>query len=336
MAIFHRQVKGEARFTGSRPVRRAPARFFPLGSARESDEDRILRGFAENGEFGSSRRHALGLRQQVSQVRDLRDNPGGVVNAGLETASMFLRPGQRILSARGRSAESENIDVPPSALPYEFKLAVLVNGRTSSAAEIVAGALQDHDRGPVLGEPTYGKGLVQRVIPLSGGTGLALTTAFYYTPSGRSIQRPLKDSELAAATRAREPAEYKTAGGRPVEGGGGIHPDEIVFPEQLTRLGRVLDGSGAFTAFAGEWLPHHRREARPGMEITPAILDEFQLFLSRRNIRPGVGEWSLERERIRARLLQEILNQAAGVEAGDEIEVRRDPAVRRALQLLAR
>jgi carboxyl-terminal processing protease len=269
-------------------------------------------------------------------ILDLRDNPGGVVNAGLETASLFLQPGQRILSARGRSAETQDVDVPPSAMPYGFRLAVLVNGRTASAAEIVAGAIQDHDRGAVAGEPTFGKGLVQRVYPLSGDTGLALTTAFYYTPSGRSIQRPLKDSGLAAVSSAAARPEYRTDGGRVVKGGGGIEPDEIVFQEPLSPLGRVLDGSGVFPAFAGEWLPRHKDEARRGMEITPAILDEFQLFLSQRNIRPTVAEWSRERERIRARLLQEILNQAVGVEAGDEIELRRDPVVRRALRLLAK
>jgi carboxyl-terminal processing protease len=221
-------------------------------------------------------------------------------------------------------------------MPYGFRLAVLVNGRTASAAEIVAGAIQDHDRGAVAGEPTFGKGLVQRVYPLSGDTGLALTTAFYYTPSGRSIQRPLKDSGLAAVSSAAARPEYRTDGGRVVKGGGGIEPDEIVFQEPLSPLGRVLDGSGVFPAFAGEWLPRHKDEARRGMEITPAILDEFQLFLSQRNIRPTVAEWSRERERIRARLLQEILNQAVGVEAGDEIELRRDPVVRRALRLLAK
>jgi carboxyl-terminal processing protease len=276
----------------------------------------------------------LGGSSLAGLILDLRENPGGVVNAGLETASMFLKPGQRILSARGRSAQAENIDVPPSAMPYDFKLAMLVNGRTASAAEIVAGAIQDHDRGLILGEPTFGKGLVQRVYPLSGDTGLALTTAFYYTPSGRSIQRPLRNVELAEATDPQGRPAYKTDSGRPVKGGGGIEPDEIVFQEPLTRLGQVLDGSGVFPSFAGEWLARHKDEVRRGMELTPAILDEFQFFLSQRNIRPSIAEWSRERERIRARLLQEILNQALGVEAGDEIELRRDAVVRRALQRL--
>src|SRR5205807_5915293 len=110
-----------------------------------------------------------------------------------------------------------------------FQLAILVNEKTASASEIFAGALQDHDRAVIVGETSYGKGLVQSVMPLSDGTGLAITTAFYYTPSGRSIQRPLRNSALSA-TFSDNPSTtvrpvYKTDKGRLVTGGGGIQPD---------------------------------------------------------------------------------------------------------------
>ena len=130
-------------------------------------------------------------------VLDLRNNPGGVVSAALEVASMLLQPGQRILTAKGRTSEVQIADVPPNASPYKFKLAVIVNEKTASASEILSGALQDHDRAAIVGEPSYGKGLVQSVLPLSSGAGLAITTAFYYTPSGRSIQHPLRNSALS-------------------------------------------------------------------------------------------------------------------------------------------
>lgn len=272
----------------------------------------------------------LGGAKLKGLVLDLRENPGGVLQAGLATAALFLKPGTRILSARGRSTETENIEVPKEAKPYEFKLAVLVNSKTASASEIVAGAIQDNDRGMVIGETSYGKGLVQRVFPLSDNAGLALTTAFYYTPSGRSIQKPLKDNELAAATATTRP-EFKTASGRTVRGGGGIEPDFVVFPERPGRFRYVLETSAAFAGYATEWLAGHRADASRDMEITGPMLDEFQLWLSKRNIRPGLAEWSSEREYIRRRLKQEILNQSISVASGDEIELRNDPVVRRAL-----
>lgn len=287
-------------------------------------------------------RTADALREAVQQlggenlqglVLDLRNNQGGVVQSAVAAAALFLEAGSVIFSARGRSVPPEELKVPEGFTPYRFRLAVLVNGKTASAAEIFAGAIQDNDRGAVIGEPTFGKGLVQRVFPLSGGTGLALTTAFYYTPSGRSIQKPLKGTELEQATA--EPArEFRTRLGRKVRGGGGIEPDFIVYQQAYSPLGRVLEASGAYPNFATEWLKiHPANEFRNG-EITPEILDEFQLWLSRRNIRPSLAEWTAEREIIRRRLKQEILNQAVSVAAGDEVELRADPVVLRALSTL--
>ena len=121
----------------------------------------------------------LGGDKLKGLVLDLRNNPGGVVTAALQTAALFLKPGQKIFSIRGRGFPEKAESVPPNATPYSFKMAVLVNGKSASASEIVTGALQDHDRATVLGEPSYGKGLVQNVFPLSQGTGLALTIAHY-------------------------------------------------------------------------------------------------------------------------------------------------------------
>jgi carboxyl-terminal processing protease len=277
----------------------------------------------------------LGGKELKGLILDLRGNPGGVLTAALDTAALFLPPGAKLLSARGRGREVQSVDVPAGFEPYTFPLAVLIDERTASASEIVAGAIQDQDRGAVVGEPSFGKGLVQSIFPLSGETGLALTTAYYFTPSGRSIQRPLAAGKLQAATRPGPQPEYKTAKGRTVRGGGGIEPDAIVRPPAPSQFRFVLEASAAFPQFATEWLAAHRGEARRGMEITPAMLDDFQLWLSRRNIRPGIREWTAERMHITSRLKQEILNQSVGVDAGDEVEVERDPVVRRALDLLA-
>jgi carboxyl-terminal processing protease len=274
---------------------------------------------------------SLGGDKLKALVIDLRNNPGGVLPAALDVCSLFLKPGSRILTVRGRSKEPEDVTVSPKAHPYAFPVAVLINAKSASASEIVAGAMQDHDRGAVLGEPSFGKGLVQGVYPLSSGTGLALTTAHYYTPSGRSIQKPLEGSQLDPAT-ATSAGEYKTAKGRVVKGGGGIHPDEIVYPEPATRFRAVVEASGILTTFATTYIL--RNKVDEAFEVTPPLLNELQLFLSESKIRPGVSEWSLERSWIQERLKQEILTQAVSVEKGDEVEMRRDPVVRRALALL--
>lgn len=276
----------------------------------------------------------LGGHSLKGLVLDLRNNPGGLVPAALETASLFLQPGQSILTARGRRTGEHVEKVPEGNQPYTFPVAVLLNGRSASASEIVAGSLQDHDRGVVVGEPSYGKGLVESVFPLSDNAGLALTTSLYYTPSGRSIQKPLGKAFALSERAAQSGGEFRTASGRRVRGGGGIEPDHIAFPRPHTRLSAFLDASGAFTTFATQYTQSH-----PGLDasfqVTPQILDEFQVFLSQRNVRPGLGEWSHDREYIRNRLKTEIFNLAFGVEKGDEVEAERDPVILKALDALA-
>jgi carboxyl-terminal processing protease len=266
-------------------------------------------------------------------VIDLRDNPGGDVQAAIDTASLFLQGGQVIFSAHGRKSQSnEEVRVAKYNKPYKFPMAVLVNGKTASAAEILTGSLQDHDRASVFGEPSYGKGLVQQVYSLSSNTGLALTTAFYYTPSGRSIQKPLKGGQLDAATVVDQ-GPYKTDAGREVRGGGGIQPDQIVIERGDTRLRQVLDASGVLTLFAADYVKAH--EIAETFEVTPAVLDELRVYLSERSIQPGAGEWLADRSWVQSRLKQELFNLKFGVEKGDEVEVLRDPVVTRAIERLA-
>lgn len=258
----------------------------------------------------------LGGDQLKGLVLDVRNNPGGVLQSAVETASLFLGPGQKIVSVKGRSVAGEEAVVPADAKPYKFPMAVLIDGKSASASEIVAGAVLDNKRGQIFGQQSYGKGLVQSVFPLSQGTGLALTTAYYYTPSGRSIQRPLQGA-----------LEAQTAGGA-----GGIVPNEVVYPEAMSRLRAVLDASGAIVTFATEYLQRNQGKVTETSEVSNEMLDEFQAAMSARNIRPGVSEWSRDREWIRERLKQELFNQALGVAKGDEVEVRRDPVVLAALR----
>jgi carboxyl-terminal processing protease len=277
----------------------------------------------------------LGGDRLAGLILDLRNNPGGMVTAALQMASLFLPPGSKIFTVRGRHVPEKAETVPSIATPYGFKLAVLVNEKTASASEIVSGALQDHDRATILGVPTFGKGLVQSVMPLSENTALALTTALYYTPSGRSIQKPLDTAkfELGGATaHPNQQTEFHTDKGRKVTGGGGIVPDFIVVPPAMNRLRAVLDASGSFTSFATEYLS--KNKVTEEFEVTPQVLAQYQVFLSERNIQPGISEWTAQREFISNRLKTEIFNQAFGVEKGDEVEAQRDPVIQKALEIV--
>ena len=281
----------------------------------------------------------LGGRNLKGLVLDLRNNPGGLMTAALETASFFLKPGQVILSAKGRNVPETIEKVPPDNRPYTFPVSVIVNGKTASAAEIVSGALQDHDRATIVGEPSFGKGLVQSVYPLSENTGIALTTALYYIPSGRSIQKTFASQRAfgaddfalgATATHPNERTDFKTDSGRPVPGGGGIVPDIEVLPASLTQFRSVLEASASFTSFATEFLRNHK--ITPGWDVSGQVLDQFQTWLSQRQIQPALHEWNENRGFIQSRLKTEVYNLAFGVDKGDEVEAQFDPQTQKALE----
>jgi carboxyl-terminal processing protease len=292
-----------------------------------------IKSFEEaTGKLAKATIEKLGGADLHGLVIDLRDNPGGAVQAAVEVASLFLKPGQLVFTIRGRNEQKEESRVPELARPYSFPVAVLMNGMSASASEILAGALQDHDRAAILGETSYGKGIVQNVFPLSGNSGLALTIAFYYTPSGRSLQKPLESGSLNVAAKAT-PGIFHTDSGRAVRGGGGIQPDIPIDPAPVSPLVTALDASGALTAFAGEYVQAH--EIAAGFDVTPDLLDQLRVFLSQRQIQPGIAEWLRDRDLIQSKLRQEIVNLKFGVEKGDEIEMQRDPVVRRALQSIS-
>lgn len=276
----------------------------------------------------------LGGKSLKGLVLDLRNNPGGIVKEALQAAALFLKPGQRILTAKGRAGVTATANAPKTASPYTFPLAVLIDGKTASASEILSGALQDHDRAVIVGETSYGKGLVQSVMPLANGAGLAITTAFYYTPSGRTIEKPLPDSALAKTfATPQRPQIYHTDNGRIVKGGGGIQPDIAVARGPHTRLEAVLEGSGDLTAFATQYLASHP-PLPASFHVTPNLLDDLKVYLSERNIQPSVAEWGREEAWITAHLEEAIVTQARGVAQGDEIAARSDPQIQAALKAI--
>jgi carboxyl-terminal processing protease len=177
----------------------------------------------------------------------MRDNGGGIVEQSLETASLFLQPGQEIASIRSRNQPTEALKAQGKHLEQQIPLIVLVDGGSASATEIVAGALQDHDRALIVGSNSFGKGLVQSVYTLNGGYNLKLTTGKWFTPSGRSIHRErklmptgefvevhpdsLKKEDMVRPT-------FKSDAGRVVYGGGGVRPDVLVAEDTLTTAER--------------------------------------------------------------------------------------------------
>jgi carboxyl-terminal processing protease len=208
-----------------------------------------------------------------SLILDLRLNPGGLLDQGVKVADLFLDAKQEIVATRGRARGStkEFYDDARQAWP-ELPIVVLVNDGTASAAEIIAGALQDHDRAVVVGTPTFGKGLVQTLFPLGDGVALKLTTARWYTPSGRTIQRTAKNEEDQAEQAATDGVDtlsggqnkehsdsaikqrpiFHTDAGRIVRGGGGIVPDLVIRPDSLTS------GERYFAKELGSHVPQYR------------------------------------------------------------------------------
>ena len=195
--------------------------------------------------------HARGMN---SLVLDLRNNPGGFLEQAIHVAETFLPAGQLILSQKGRNGMNDHTYDSRNPDPDRTPLVILVNDYTASASEIVAGAMQDHDRALIVGQTSFGKGLVQSIIPLEYGAGLTLTSAKYFTPSGRLIQRDYSDGGFynyiyRGGTLRDKDEQGKPVGpasrtdtGRPVYGGGGITPDEAVKPQLLSNIqGRLRD-----------------------------------------------------------------------------------------------
>ncbi len=292
---------------------------------------------------------AAGMR---SLILDLRWNPGGLLNEGLQVSDLFLDPGQAIVETRGRApgATQRHTDRAPQRFP-ELPLVVLINGASASASEIVAGALQDHDRAVLVGTTSFGKGLVQSVFRLSNDASLKLTTSKWYTPSGRSIQRPFRgdeerdpDDDVAHADSA--PADsFRTDRGRFVRGGGGIAPDVLVRQDSAvtvgvqrlqTALGRdVVKYTDALAAFALD--ARARRTVQgPTFAVTPAMREQFLGLLRQRGVR-------LDQATIEATwpiIERQLGDQTARFVFGREGQVRRqaahDPVLATATRLAAR
>src|SRR5271154_3117882 len=270
---------------------------------------------------------------------DLRQNPGGLLSEGVGVADKFLRKGQLIVSHHGRSSPEKRYTATRGNGGKDYPLVVLVNRGTASAAEIVAGAIQDHDRGLIVGEVTFGKGLVQTVYPLAENTGLALTTARYYTPSGRLIQRDYSNLSLYDYYYNRESEENNanhevklTDGGRTVYGGGGITPDVKLPPYKSNKFQDSLLQHYALFNFAKRYALSHK--ITQSFEVDEALLQDFRKFLDTEKIPYTEAEMIESSDWLRSNIKSELFVDAFGQEEGLKVRAETDPDVIKALDLM--
>lgn len=282
----------------------------------------------------------LGESNIKGLILDLRENPGGLLNEGVAVADRFLRKGQTIVSHRGRASAEQPYTARRGNHGFDYPIVVLVNRYSASAAEIVAGALQDHDRAWILGENTFGKGLVQTVFPLQENTGLALTTAKYYTPSGRLIQRDYSNQSFFDYYNHKDldtknPLDVKmTDSGRTVYGGGGISPDEKFVTPKLNRYQIALLSKAAFFNFTRKYFG--TKEAKLPKNWTPdnEIMNEFHSFLLKENVQFTEAEFAENVDWTKRSLRREMYVTAFSIDEARKIMVETDPIVEKAIDSL--
>ncbi len=288
-------------------------------------------------------------------VLDLRDNPGGLLNAAVSVTELFVKKGAEVVSTEGRIPKANNTyRSDRSPLLPDLPLVVLVNNYSASASEIVAGAVQDHDRGVVMGATTYGKGLVQAVRDLPHNTSLKMTTAQYHTPSGRSIQKldPIAESDTSTASLNRTKtdssstmAPHKTTHGRTVRDGNGLRPDVQVAADTASALEKALKRSAAFFYYANHYAAS-RDSLSADFAVTDAVYDDFQSWLNEENISyPTAAEHAIDKlqQRFEGNEYQEVkekvsvLQEAVRAEKQDAFR-EHAPALKRHLEreILAR
>ncbi len=316
-----------------------------------------VQDFAENTDHDLGAALAdLGSGGMKRLLLDLRGNPGGPLDQAIKIANRFLPQGSLIVYTRGRVPNSDQDYVATERSEYtELPLIVLVNRSSASASEIVSGALQDHDRGLIVGETTFGKALVQSVYRISEGAGLALTTARYYTPSKRLIQRPWDgtfDEYLNYTLRDQMPTSHPavdlryTDAGRKVYSGGGIEPDERldgpVEGFNPTRFARLLYARQAFGTFAERFVaegdtriaprPDQRRVAR-GFVVDDAMFGEFKTFLGTLKVKMDDESFARDADFIRAMIHYEVDMALFGLSEARRNLLAHDPQAQFAMRL---
>jgi len=282
----------------------------------------------------------LGENNIKGLILDLRENPGGLLNEGVAVADRFLRKGQVVVSHRGRQSPEKTYPARHGNGNHNYPIVVLVNRFSASAAEIVSGALQDHDRAWILGENTFGKGLVQTVFPLQENTGLALTTAKYYTPSGRLIQRDYShvsffDYYNHKDLDSKNLADVQmTDSGRTVYGGGGISPDEKYETPKLNPFQSQLANKFAFFNFSKRYFGSHEAKLPANWVPDTNIMTEFHDFLMKEKFQFTEADFAQNIDWMKRFLRKEMYVTAFSFDEARRIGIETDPMVERAVESL--
>ena len=303
---------------------------------------------AENLQVAVKRFQSQGAR---GIIIDLRGDPGGILTESLDIANMFLQQGQQLASVKGREGAQENYTAKAAPLAPTIPMVILTDERSASASEIVAGALQDHDRALVVGQTSFGKGLVQGVYNLDGGYALKLTTGKWFTPSGRTIQRPRKfvngqfveeqpDTSETNITKKTRPA-YKSDAGRTVYGGGGITPDVIVQDDTLTTNEQqftklVAPKSQDFFTALNDYAVELAKTTPPNFTIQPAWLDEFYTRLQAKGVIADRKSYDAATRYVTRALDQRISHFAFGDSTAKRRDLPYDAPLRKAIDLLGK
>lgn len=274
-------------------------------------------------------------------VIDLRGNPGGLLNQAVDMSSKFLQKGQVVVSQHGRIDRDQVYSVQSGEEGPKYPVVVLVNRNTASAAEIVSGALQDHDRALIVGETTFGKGLVQTVFNTPENTGLALTTFHYYTPSGRLIQRPYDNMSLYDYYYVRDASNPKdnanrevklTDAGRTVYGGGGITPDDHIDQVKSNKVEETLLQKYSFFDFSKHYLATHT--VGKDFTITEDVINQFEAFLKEKKIDVADADIKTNLDWVKESIKSDLFTSQFGQNEGLKVRAEWDPQIQKALGYL--
>lgn len=282
-------------------------------------------------------------------IIDLRGDPGGILTESLDIANMFLQQGQQLASVKGREGVEEKYTAKAAPIAPTIPMVILTDERSASASEIVAGALQDHDRALLVGQTSFGKGLVQGVYNLDGGYALKLTTGKWFTPSGRTIQRPRKfingqfveeqpDTSETNVSKKTRPA-YKSDAGRIVYGGGGITPDVIVQDDTLTSTEQqftklVAPKSQDFFTVLADYAVELAKTAPANFTVQPAWIDEFYTRLQNKGVIADRKTFDGARRYVSRALDQRVAHYAFGDSTAKRRDIAYDAPLRKAVDLL--
>jgi carboxyl-terminal processing protease len=272
-------------------------------------------------------------------ILDLRGNPGGILQEAAAVADRFLHKGQVIVTHHGRTSQEQKFFVRRGEHGPEYPIVVLVDRGSASASEILSGALQDHDRAWVLGENTFGKGLVQAPYQLTGNTALLLTIAKYYTPSGRLIQRDYAHRSFYEYYSRRHGKNndqdmHKTDSGRIVYGGDGITPDEKWEASKLTKLEGQLIGSLSFFFYTSDYFGQHTAPIAKDWTPAPEVIDEFRGFAAKRGVKIADADFQRDRDWIAERLREEFYITAFSKDDSERLAMDNDPEIRKGVDAL--